>query len=105
MITSFDDYLIHQTPVALAHVGTTDSNAYDRYFLEGFIEDGSLMFGGAFGLYPNRDVTDAAFSVSFEGTQYSLFASGRAPTERGDSSVRPDQGRDHAAHAQPALCW
>ncbi len=89
MITSFDDYLIHQTSQALAHVGTTDSNAYDRYFLEGFIDDGSLIFGGAFGLYPNRGVTDAAFSVSFEGTQYSLFASGRAPTERGDSSVGP----------------
>jgi hypothetical protein len=89
MITSFDDYLIHQTPQALAHVGTTDSNAYDRYFLEGFIEDGSLMFGAAFGLYPNRAVTDAAFSASFEGTQYSLFASGRAPIERGDSKVGP----------------
>ena len=89
MITRFDDYLIHQTPQALAHVGTTDSNAYDRYFLEGFIEDGSLIFGGAFGLYPNRDITDAAFSVSFEGTQYALFASARAPTERGDSTVGP----------------
>lgn len=89
MITSFDDYLIHQTPQALAHVGTTDSNAYDRYFLEGFIADGSLMFGGAFGLYPNRDVTDGAFSVSVEGTQYSLFASARAPTERGESRVGP----------------
>ncbi|MBK8960615.1 MAG: hypothetical protein IPM80_19900 [Proteobacteria bacterium] len=89
MITAFDDYLIHQTPLALAHVGTTDSNAYDRYFLEGFIADGSLIFGGAFGLYPNRDVMDAAFSVSFEGTQYSLFTSGRAPVERGDSAVGP----------------
>lgn len=89
MITSFDDYLIHQTPQALAQVGTTDSNAYDRYFLEGFIADGSLMFGGAFGLYPNRDVVDGAFSVSFEGTQYSLFASGRAPIERGESRVGP----------------
>ncbi|MSQ66845.1 MAG: hypothetical protein EXR83_01445 [Gammaproteobacteria bacterium] len=89
MITAFDDYLIHQTPQALAHVGTTDSNAYDRYFLEGFVADGSLIFGGAFGRYPNRDLTDAAFSVSFEGTQYSLFASGRAPLERTDSSAGP----------------
>ncbi|MBI2803088.1 MAG: hypothetical protein HYX63_22945 [Gammaproteobacteria bacterium] len=89
MITSFDDYLIHQTPQALAQVGTTDSNAYDRYFLEGFIEDGSLMFGAAFGLYPNRDVVDGAFSISFDGTQYSLFASGRAPIERGESRVGP----------------
>ncbi|MBX9606253.1 MAG: hypothetical protein K2Y51_08510 [Gammaproteobacteria bacterium] len=89
MITTFDDYLIHQTPLALAHVGTTDSNAYDRYFLEGFVPDASLMFGGAFGLYPNRDAIDAAFSVSFEGTQYSLFTSGRAPIERGDTRVGP----------------
>lgn len=91
MITSFDDYLIHQTPQALVHVGTTDSNAYDRYFLEGFVADGSLIFGGAFGLYPNRDVVDAAFSVSVDGAQYSLFASGRAPSERGESRVGPIQ--------------
>ena len=89
MITKFDDYLIHQTPMPIASVGTTDTNAYDRYFFEGFTADASLVFGAAFGFYPNREVVDGAFSVSIGGTQYSIFASDQAPVERANSTVGP----------------
>ena len=72
-----DDLPLHQTPEPLAHVGTGDRNAYDRYFFNGYTADGSLFFAAALGVYPNREVVDAAFSVVRDGVQTSVHASGR----------------------------
>jgi len=75
VISAFDDYCVHQAPGYLRVPGTTDRNFYDRYFFSGYKPDGSLMFGIAFGRYPNRFVQDAHFTVALNGTQYSLHAS------------------------------
>ncbi len=60
MLTRFDDYPIHQMPVPIAQTGTGDRNHYDRYFFNGYLPEGEVFFGGAMGLYPNRQVIDAA---------------------------------------------
>ncbi len=90
MLTSFDDYPVHQACVPVAHTATTDVNFYDRYFFNGYSADGGLYFALAMGLYPNRHVVDAAFSV-ITGTdgdreQTSVFSSGRAPADRRDAT-------------------
>ena len=72
-----DDLPLHQTAEPLAHVATGDRNAYDRYFFNGYTADGSLFFAAALGVYPNRDVVDAAFSVVRDGVQTSVHASAR----------------------------
>ena len=86
MLTAFDDYPIHQAGVPIAHTGSSDLNFYDRYFFNGYNRSGStvapLYFGVALGLYPNRHVSDAAFSVVRGDEQLSVFASGRAPLDR-----------------------
>ena len=41
------------------------------------------------GLYPNRRVLDASFSVAHQGTQYSLHASRLAPEDRGETRAGP----------------
>jgi hypothetical protein len=82
VLTSFDDYPIHQTSAPVAHTATADANHYDRYFFNGYTADGSLFFALAMGLYPNRSVHDAAFCVVRDGVQSSVFASGRAPLDR-----------------------
>ena len=86
MLTAFDDYPIHQAGVPIAHSATSDINFYDRYFFNGYNRAGStatpLYFGVAMGLYPNRHVSDAAFSVVRGDEQISVFASGRAPLDR-----------------------
>jgi hypothetical protein len=82
MLTSFDEYPIHQAGVPIAHTATSDINAYDRFFFNGYTADGSLYFGLAMGLYPNRHVADAAFSVVRGDRQLSVFASRRAPQDR-----------------------
>ena len=87
MLTSFDDFPIHQASVPMAHSATPDINHYDRYFFNGYTSDGTLYFGLAMGLYPNRHVVDAAFSVIRDDRQLSVFASGRAPTDRRDATT------------------
>jgi hypothetical protein len=89
MLTRFDDYPIHQTPEPVAQPGSSDRNFYDRYFFNGFTTDGGLFFAAAMGLYPNRRVMDAAFSVVRDGTQWAVRASRLAPVERGETRVGP----------------
>ncbi|MEZ5652456.1 MAG: hypothetical protein R3E87_18105 [Burkholderiaceae bacterium] len=89
MLTRFDEYLIHQTPEPLAHPQSMDRNHYDRYWLGGFDPESRLYFALSFGLYPNRQVMDAAFSVVRDGEQVAFFASRRAPRERDDTTIGP----------------
>jgi len=82
MITSFDDYPIHQTWQPVAHPESGDPNHYDRYFFNGYSKDGSIFFALAMGLYPNRHVMDSSFSVIKNGEQINLHSSARAPFDR-----------------------
>lgn len=82
MITSFDDYPIHQTWQPVAHTESGDPGHYDRYFFNGYTADGSLFFAIAMGLYPNRHVMDASFSIVIDGKQINLRASARANDDR-----------------------
>jgi len=97
VLSSFDDFPIHQTSRPVAHTSTADLNHYDRYFFNGYTTDpaqGSsdgLFFALAMGLYPNRHVADAAFSVVVAGgtddaEQINVRASRRAPTDRADAN-------------------
>lgn len=82
MITSFDDYPIHQNELPIAHTASGDPNHYDRYFYNGYSADGETFFAAALGLYPNRHVIDASFSVIRNGEQVNVHASGRADVDR-----------------------
>lgn len=87
VLSSFDDFPIHQTARPIAQTATSDINHYDRYFFNGYTKDTRLFFATAMGLYPNRHVMDASFSVIVDGgtadaRQISVHASGRAPADR-----------------------
>ena len=83
MLTSFDDYPIHAGSAPVNETGSSDPNHYDRYFFNGYRSDASLYFGVAMGLYPNRHVADASFSVIVNGQeQISIHASCRAHPDR-----------------------
>lgn len=82
MLSSFDDYPIHQTSEPIAHPASGDPNHYDRYFFNGYSRDGKIFFAAAMGLYPNRHVVDASFSVVIDGEQINVHSSGRAPIDR-----------------------
>ena len=89
MLTPFDDYPIHQTPLPIAHPVSGDRNHYDRTFFNGYDPDGEWFLGATMGIYPNRDVIDAAFSVLRGGVQRAVFASGRLPADRTQARVGP----------------
>ncbi|MGQ0826612.1 MAG: hypothetical protein ACT4OX_16560 [Actinomycetota bacterium] len=87
MLTPFDDYPIHQTPLPMAHVATGDPNHYDRYWFNGYRDD--FYFGVAMAVYPNRGIIDAAFATVHNGVQRSVFASARMPADRAVTRVGP----------------
>ncbi|MFT4397884.1 hypothetical protein ACLTEW_23410 [Gordonia lacunae] len=87
MLTPFDDYPIHQTSEPLAHAGQGHPDQYDRFWFNGYTED--FFFAVALGVYPNRGVIDAAFSVVHDGVQRSVYASGRIPLDRTATQIGP----------------
>ncbi|MCK9926436.1 hypothetical protein MXD62_04505 [Frankia sp. Mgl5] len=87
MLTPFDDYPVHQTPLPVAHVEGGHPDHYDRFWFNGY--DGEMYFALALGLYPNRGIIDAAFSVVHADVQRSVFASGRIPLDRTETRVGP----------------
>lgn len=87
MLTPFDDYPIHQTPLPLAHPATGDPNHYDRFWFNGYTED--YYFAAGMAVYPNRGIIDGAFSIVHDGLQRSVFASGRIPADRGETRIGP----------------
>ncbi len=89
MITSFDDYCIHQTVKPVAEPSQSDRNFYDRYWFNGFDAEGRYLFEIGFGLYPNRKVMDGHFSVSIGDGQHAFHGSRRAPKERRETVVGP----------------
>ena len=86
MLSGFDDYPIHQAAVPVTETSSSDINFYDRYFFNGYDHDGSSYFAVAMGLYPNRHVADAAFSVVHAEWQINVFTSQRAPADRRDAT-------------------
>jgi hypothetical protein len=89
MLSKFDDYPIHQTPEPIAHPATSDRNVYDRYWMNGYSDDGEFYFAMGLALYPHRGIMDCAFSVVRDGVQHSFHASRRAPSEPTDLQVGP----------------
>jgi hypothetical protein len=88
VLSSGDDYPIHQTPDPVALAGT-DRNFYDRYFFNGYTAAGDVYFAAALGVYPQLNIMDAAFSVVVEGRQLNLHASRILGADRMDTRVGP----------------
>jgi hypothetical protein len=90
VLNKLDDFPVHQTPEPIAHVGTSDRNAYDRTWFNGYAADGSRYFGIGMAVYPLRGILDCAFSVvEHGGRQHSFYGSRRAPLERTEMQVGP----------------
>lgn len=90
MLNKFDDYPIHQTPEPVAYPATSDRNFYDRYWFNGYAEDGSWYFALGLTVYPHLGVMDCAFSVLEQGgRQHCFYGSRSAPIERTETQVGP----------------
>src|SRR4051794_17777133 len=59
MPVPLDEFPIHQVPLSLAHVGTSDRNFYDRCYFNAHDRSGEQFLVTGFGVYPNLGVMDA----------------------------------------------
>ena len=58
-----DEFPIHQVPLSLQYVGTSDRNFYDRSYLNAHDRTGDVFLITGFGVYPNLGVKDAYATV------------------------------------------
>ncbi len=101
MLSSFDDFPLHQTSHPVSLTASTDLNHFERYSFNGYTrngytrngytQDARRCFAATMGLYPNRHVADASFSVVVDGGaggahQINVHASRRAPADRADAN-------------------
>lgn len=89
MLSTFDDYPIHQTSAPVLHPANGDTSLYERYYVTGFAPDASAHFGCGLSMYPNTGIIDAAFSLSRGGEQESVFASDHLPEGSREPVVGP----------------
>ena len=89
LLSSFDEFYIHQTSRPIATSATSDRNAYDRSFFNGYTADGALYFGISSARYPNLRIQDCSLTVAQGNQQHSFHASRRAPDDPIDMSTGP----------------
>lgn len=89
VLSAFDDFPVHQTPLPIAQVAGGHPDAFERYLFTGFETDGSLFFGCTVGIHPNREIMDASMSLLRDNVQRSLNASCRFTGIRHPIEVGP----------------
>ncbi len=89
MLTSWDDYPVHQIAEPIRHVGPSDRNFYDRYYFNLHACSDELFVITGLGQYPNLGVTDAFITVSIGQEQHTVRASRELGSDRLDTSVGP----------------
>ena len=86
MLTKGDDFPIHQLPVPISEVGT-ERNFYDRYFFNGYNNDGEIFFAIAMCVYPNLNLIDGSFVLVAGGIQHNFRYSRVLGQERMNTEV------------------
>ncbi|HCV34314.1 MAG TPA: hypothetical protein DGF10_06570 [Acidimicrobiaceae bacterium] len=89
VLSSFDDYPIHQTPDPIATPASSDKDVYERYWFNGYSTAGDLYFGIGTALYPHLGIRDCGLSLVADGVQHSFHASCRAAGDPADQRVGP----------------
>jgi len=88
MLSSWDDYPVHQVAETIRHVGTSDRNFYDRYYFNLHGSSDELFMVMGLGQYPNLAVQDA-FACVRRGGRHRVVRASRELGDRMDTSVGP----------------
>lgn len=70
-----DEYPLHQAPLSMAHMATSDRNAYDRYYFNAHDRSGSVWLVAGLGVYPNLGVIDGFVALRHGDHQVTIRAS------------------------------
>lgn len=83
-----DEYPLHQAPLSLRHVATSDRNFYDRAYFNAHDRTGDVFLVTGLGIYPNLGVTDAFATVRRGDRQWTV----RCSDALGDDRLAPAVG-------------
>jgi hypothetical protein len=89
MPVPLDEYPLHQTPLSLAYVGTSDRNFYDRCYFNAHDRSGEIFLVTGLGFYPNLRVKDAYAAVRRGDVQRVVRCSDEIDDDRMNVSVGP----------------
>lgn len=84
-----DEYPVHQVPLSMRHMASSDRNAYDRCYFNAHDRSGEVFFLFGLGLYPNLGVIDAYATVRRGDRQVTLRTSDALGDDRMAQAVGP----------------
>lgn len=88
-LSPLDEYPIHQAPVSMRHVVTSDRNFYDRSYFNAHGSTDELFCVFGMGQYPNLGVQDAFLLVADAESHRVVRASRALTLDRMDTSCGP----------------
>ncbi|HEY5250226.1 MAG TPA: hypothetical protein VIJ09_01095 [Acidimicrobiales bacterium] len=89
MAVPLDEYPVHQVPLSMAHMVSSDRNAYDRCYLNAHDRTGEIFLVSGLGVYPNLGVIDAYATVRQGDRQLSVRMSDALGDDRRIQQVGP----------------
>ena len=89
MASPLDEYPVHQVPLSLEYVGSSDRNFYDRCIYQAHDRSGDVMLITGMGFYPNLGVVDAFAVFRVGDRQHCVRASDALQANRMDQRVGP----------------
>lgn len=84
-----DEYPLHQAPLSLRYMDTSDRNAYDRCYFNAHDRTGEIFLITGLGVYPNLGVIDAYATVARGERLVTVRASDALGDNRGVQQVGP----------------
>jgi len=87
MPVPLDEYPIHQSPVSVRHMATSDRNAYDRCYFNVTNRTDEMFMATGLGIYPNLGVIDAYASIRMGDRQHSVRFSDASTDDRMSQQV------------------
>jgi hypothetical protein len=84
MPVPLDEYPVHQVPLSLAFVGSSDRNFYDRCYFNAHDRTGELFLVTGLGVYPNLGVIDAYAVLRWGDRQHAVRFSDALDGDRRD---------------------
>lgn len=69
---ALDEFPVHQVPLSMRHMATSDRNAYDRCYLNAHDRSGEVFLVTGLGVYPNLGVIDAYATVLRGSRQHTV---------------------------------
>jgi len=88
MLSSMDDYPLHQTADPIRIVSTSDRNFYDRYYFNMHSVRGDIFMVMGMGQYPNLEVQDA-FALVRDRRKHRAVRASKILGDRANTSVGP----------------